>query len=436
MRLWPRSIASRTALVLIAGVLIVLWVGVMVWWWSVVRDDGPPGTRIGFESVASVAVMVDRLSPGARAAALERATTDAFKLVWSTDRPARPLLRRGWESRWGRPPAKAIVRRCEGFRPWRWGFRQTAHAAAIVCSKRTSGSPPGSWLTISGREEVRGPPRPLAFLGVIALVALGLAGLAILISRRVTAPLRRFSAAASRLGTDVDAPPMDESGPTETRDAAEAFNQMQRRIRRFVEDRTRMLAAISHDLRTMLTRFRLRADYIDDEEQRAKAVADLNRMREMLDATLSFARDDAAAEPTTSVDLSSLLQTLCDDLADAGHEGRLYRAGSGDDRRAPRCARSGVCKFDRQRNQVWPRRRGRVGGADRRRGDPHRRPRPRHSGRPNASRSSRHSTVWRSRAAVRPAAPASAFRWRATLCAAMVGISPWRIATAADWSYA
>jgi signal transduction histidine kinase len=70
----------------------------------------------------------------------------------------------------------------------------------------------------------------------------------------------------------------------------------------------------------MLTRFQLRADYIDDAEQRAKAMADLARMREMLDATLSFARDDAAAEPTTSVDLSSLLQTLCDDLADAGHE--------------------------------------------------------------------------------------------------------------------
>ncbi len=107
-------------------------------------------------------------------------------------------------------------------------------------------------------------------------------------------------------------------GPTEIREAADAFNQMQRRIRRFVEDRTRMLAAVSHDLRTMLTRFRLRAEYIDDDEQRAKALADLAEMQAMLDATLSFARDDASAEPRTSVDLSSLLQTLCDDLADAG----------------------------------------------------------------------------------------------------------------------
>jgi signal transduction histidine kinase len=150
------------------------------------------------------------------------------------------------------------------------------------------------------------------------VVGLGLAGLAILVSRRVTAPLGRFSAAAVRLGTDVDAPPMEESGPTEIREAAQAFNQMQRRIRRFVEDRTQMLAAISHDLRTMLTRFSLRADYIDDEEQRAKTLADLAEMQSMLEATLSLARDDAAAEPRTAVDLSSLLQTLCDDLADAG----------------------------------------------------------------------------------------------------------------------
>ena len=176
----------------------------------------------------------------------------------------------------------------------------------------------GSWLTVAVRDRMHGPPRLIAFVGVIAVVALGLAGLAIVVSRRVTAPLGRFSAAAQRLGTDVESPPMDQSGPTEIREAAEAFNQMQRRIRRFVEDRTGMLAAISHDLRTMLTRFRLRADYIDDDEQRAKALSDLAEMQAMLDATLSFARHDAAAEPRTSVDLSSLLQTLCDDLADAG----------------------------------------------------------------------------------------------------------------------
>jgi signal transduction histidine kinase len=315
-RLWPRSIAGRNTLVLIAGLFTVICAGVMVWWLSVARD-GPPGSRFVFETVASVAAMIDRLPPEARAAALKGETTDAFKLVWTRSRPARRLKRRGWEMRWvARQLERSLAAR--GLNTVEVGVPADSprrRARAVEAHLRLSD---GSWLTISGRDQMRGPPRPLAVLGVIVVIGLGLTGLAILVSRRVTRPLQRFSAAAVRLGTDVEAPPMDEAGPTEIREAAEAFNQMQHRIRRFVEDRTRMLAAISHDLRTMLTRFQLRADYITDDEQRAKAVEDIARMREMLDATLSFARDDAAAEPTTTVDLSSLLQTLCDDLADAG----------------------------------------------------------------------------------------------------------------------
>ncbi len=317
MRLWPRSIAGRATLVLIAGVLVVLCAGASVWWLSIARGDGPPGSRIAFESVASVAALVDRLPPEMRTAALQAATTDDYGLGWTQDQRLRPLREGGWETRW----IKRQLRRslaARGLSTVEIGVaagRDPGADRSIGARVRLSD---GSWLTFSVRDRMHGPPRLIAFVGVIAVVALGLAGLAILVARRVTAPLGRFSAAAARLGTDVDAPPMEESGPTEIREAAEAFNQMQRRIRRFVDDRTRMLAAISHDLRTMLTRIRLRSEYIDDGEQRAKALADLAEMQTMLDATLSFARDDASAEPRTSVDLSSLLQTLCDDLADAG----------------------------------------------------------------------------------------------------------------------
>ncbi len=316
MRLWPRSIAGRMTLVLIAGVLAVLWAGAMVWWLSIAQGGGPPGSRIAFESVASFAAMVDRLPRKMRAAALEAASTDDYRLVWTADRPRPQLGGGGWEPRWiERQLRRSLAAR--GLSSVDVGaYHDHDGGVAIIGTRIRLGD--GSWLDIAVRDRLHGPPRLIAFVGVIAVVGLGLAGLAILISRRVTAPLGRFSAAAARLGTDVDAPPMAESGPSEIREAAEAFNQMQRRIRRFVDDRTRMLAAISHDLRTMLTRFRLRAEYIDDDEQRAKAFADLAEMQAMLDATLSFARDDASAEPRTSVDLSSLLQTLCDDLADAG----------------------------------------------------------------------------------------------------------------------
>ena len=318
-RLWPSSIAGRATLVLIGGVLAVLWAGAMVWWLSVSRGDGPTGMRISFESIAGIAAMVDRLPPAMRPAALDAATSDDLQFGWATAQAGPKLRGHGWEPRW----IERHLRRSLAAR----GLSMVEVGVPMDHDDRAGRSidarvrlSDGSWFTIAVPDRLHGPPRLIAFVGVIAVVALGLAGLAIVISRRVTAPLGRFSAAAQRLGTDVDAPPMEETGPTEIREAAEAFNQMQRRIRRFVEDRTRMLAAVSHDLRTMLTRFRLRAEYIDDNEQRTKALADLAEMQAMLDATLSFARDDAAAEPRTSVDLSSVLQTLCDDLADAGQK--------------------------------------------------------------------------------------------------------------------
>ena len=113
----------------------------------------------------------------------------------------------------------------------------------------------------------------------------------------ITAPFSDFASAAERLGLDVNAPPLAEDGPQEVRAAARAFNQMQSRIRSFVDDRLRMLAAISHDLRGPITRLRLRAEQmaIDDETQR-KILADLDEMAAMVDSSLAFARDEATAD--------------------------------------------------------------------------------------------------------------------------------------------
>ncbi len=148
-------------------------------------------------------------------------------------------------------------------------------------------------------------------LAVVAMVSA-------LVVHHLTKPLATFARAAQRLGTDVRAPSIPESGPTEVRQAIQAFNEMQKRIRRFVEDRTQMLAAISHDLGTPITRLRLRAEFIEDEEQRKKMLADLEDMEKMVFSALSFARDEAASEPHATVDLRTVLQRVCDDMADAG----------------------------------------------------------------------------------------------------------------------
>ncbi len=157
-----------------------------------------------------------------------------------------------------------------------------------------------------------GPPL-LAMLVSVLLIAAW-------VLHRWTQPLTQLAAAAERFGTDVHAPPLAESGPSEVRMAAHTFNRMQERIRRLLEDRTAFAAAIAHDLGTPITRLTLRAQDIGDESARSRVLADLEQMRRMITATLEFARLEFAAETSETIDLASLVQSLCDDLSDAGQD--------------------------------------------------------------------------------------------------------------------
>ncbi|MDB5317419.1 MAG: two-component sensor histidine kinase [Rhodospirillales bacterium] len=177
--------------------------------------------------------------------------------------------------------------------------------------------PDGDWVNL--RVELP-PPRPWhsdTFLAAFILMTCAAVVLILWAVNRLTRPVRLLAGAADRLGRDVNAPPLDETGPTEIAKAAHAFNTMQGRIRRFVADRTQMLAAIGHDLRTPLTRLRLRAEFLDDDEQRRKMLADLDEMEGMIAATLAFARDEAAHEPATPLDLAALCRTVADEAVDA-----------------------------------------------------------------------------------------------------------------------
>lgn len=158
-------------------------------------------------------------------------------------------------------------------------------------------------------------PRFLISLAVMALTVIVVSIWAV---RRATEPLATFGRAAERLGRDVRAPPLPERGPSEVREAVRAFNKMQDRIRRFVDDRLRMVAAISHDLRTPITRVRLRAEFIEDEVQQQKMLADLDEMESMISTTLAFARDEASSEPMQDLDILALIQRVRDDMTDAG----------------------------------------------------------------------------------------------------------------------
>lgn len=176
----------------------------------------------------------------------------------------------------------------------------------------------GSWLNF-GTVFVNVRPFWTTQFFIVVLVVMGIAlAVSVWAVRRASRPLTVLAGAAERLGLDVDAPALSEQGPREVRAASRAFNTMQRRLQRFVHDRTQMLAAISHDLRTPITRMRLRAELVEDEDQRARMLVDLEEMEEMIAATLAFARDDPARERTQPLDLAALLQAVCDDAADAG----------------------------------------------------------------------------------------------------------------------
>jgi signal transduction histidine kinase len=148
-------------------------------------------------------------------------------------------------------------------------------------------------------------------------VCLGL--LAYVVARMATRPLNQLAQAATELGGDINRPPLVERGPAEVRDAAAAFNAMQARIRRYVEERTEMLAAIAHDLQTPLTRLRLRLEKVNDTELRDKLVDDLASMQIMIREGLDLASIDAGGLMQL-VDVDSLLSSVCADAVDAGHE--------------------------------------------------------------------------------------------------------------------
>lgn len=177
------------------------------------------------------------------------------------------------------------------------------------------------------------PPAPDALpwrlaLTLVVLLASMLA-LSYVAVRWVVRPLHVLAQAAEGLGHDLERAPLPEDGPREVQQAARAFNTMQTRLSGFLKDRTRILAALSHDLKTPLTRMRLRAELLDDEEQRTRFESDLKEMEEMVVYTLEFMRGLGGNEPRAAVDMNALLALLASDNRDMGRslalEGRAQQ---------------------------------------------------------------------------------------------------------------
>ena len=352
--LFPDSIAGRTAIVLLVGLVLSHIAAFAIYAGNRIDALLALGGIQSADRIATVARAFEGATPTERRRLVRTMTVPDLHVGWSEDptvtREAADALARAIadrvRSRLGKDADLRIVvadgiapfardfphaghrmmgdmMSAPGWGPWHYGFMNVlsgAPGSVLVLASARLGD--GSWVNVAMPIDPTAStwtPRFAMALGVMLAAALALSLWA---ARRTLRPLAVFASAANRLGTDVNAPPLAEGGAREVREAATAFNEMQRRLRRFIADRTQVLAAISHDLRTPITRMRLRLEFIDDAEQRSKMEADLQEMEAMIAATLSFARDEANAEPRVATDIAVLLKRVVEDAKAAGHDVR------------------------------------------------------------------------------------------------------------------
>lgn len=314
-RVWPTSLAARTALVLLGGLLVSQIGGLML----------HALDRVEMLHTAQELELVRQLMSAYRSLVLARSEQRA-NLIDQVRRPGDiAVTLTDHEPVFALPPASPPLQRLFQSHTQIVPLPQSLRPRAILVHGREDMSrisvglqlPEGQWLAANIALRPVWPWHSNAFLATFGIMSVVAALLTLWAVRRLIEPVATLAAAAEALGRDVNAPPLPEAGPAELATAAAAFNTMAARIRRFVEDRTFLLTAIGHDLRTPITRLRLRAEFMEDEDQRRRMLADLDELEAMVNATLAFGRDATPSEPARSVDLAALVNTVLTEAADS-----------------------------------------------------------------------------------------------------------------------
>ncbi|MFN3523606.1 MAG: ATP-binding protein [Phenylobacterium sp.] len=307
------NLATRIAVILLAGlVALQLMIGAVM----VLPAGRERGGLFQLPSPAEVLAAAEAMEaspPQVRPLIARAVSSQAMNVRLETDFPLDPRLRTYVPPR--RPLVFAPYRRAMGDRDFVIQVRPGAYLQAVAQrdGRLVADGPVRIMVRLRTGEvmtmERTAPAALRRFVRRSAILA-ALGGLILmamlwLAIRRTASPVERLAAAARQFSGDLSAPDLPVQGPREIRDLSAAFNEMKRTIRGLVDDRTRMLAAIAHDYRTYLTRLRLRAEFIGDAEQRAKAVEDIDEMGLLLDDTLAFAREATADRaPSAPLDLS------------------------------------------------------------------------------------------------------------------------------------
>lgn len=320
MNLLPRTLAGRVALIVCAGLGLAHALSLAI----MLRERGELGLSmmeayLGRDVAASVAIL-DHLAPVDRAAWLPRLARPNYRYVLGPASATLPTLEARYRGL-AAPLSGSVTAELGRLR-----VGELQQAATPVAGQVDLLLPltlaDGSPLTLH-----LSPPRLTispSSLGLLALQFLGLALAAWAAVRLTVRPLARLSSAARALTAGRPGPPLLEDGPREVAQAAQAFNAMQTRIGEQLTERMQLLAAISHDLQTPITRMRLRSEAIIDEHLRARLLADLSDMQALVEQGLMYARTaQAALEVARSIDLHALLDGLVCDAVEAGHRVEL-----------------------------------------------------------------------------------------------------------------
>lgn len=342
-RLLPQSLFGRLVLVMFGGLLIAQLLSAYI---NFAERDRMLFRATGLQSgqrIAEVVKLLDALGTSERqrivavlnippqVVSLEKTPIAPDRV--STSGPQLSLLSTVLRTALGDDREIRVAMR-EASANWRPGFMPERHEAMLdhplprlAMRKMMMGGvffliqvrlADGTWVAFDTHipeESASLPGRLLLTLAVLLLVVLGIAVLAV---RWLTRPLQVLSSAADELGRDINRPPLPENGPLEVRRAAHAFNAMQARLLSFIAERTRILAAMSHDLKTPITRMRLRAELLEDDALRGRFEKDLREMEAMVSQTLDFMRGLGGGEVAQPVDVLALLESLQADNAEMG----------------------------------------------------------------------------------------------------------------------
>ncbi len=318
-RAWPSSLFVRMALILLLGLLVAQGISLWLQW----------GERATVVSQARGQNVVDRMTqavrvleataPAERSAALPGLHDGEWEVRLISEEqvsqnPSRGPMQHMLSARLG---SAREVRPAAGSNGMGMGMGMMRGSLPRSFDVRLQD---GQWVRFIGGRELAPPALPGELLLRLAVTLLIVIGVVLLAVRQATQPLKQLAHAADTLGRDLDAPALAEVGPLETRRAAQAFNRMQARIKRLVGERSRALAAVSHDLRTPLTRLRLRAELVEDDKLRDQMAADLDAMAAMLDATLDYLRGLQSSEAVRPIDINALLASMSEDALVLGRQ--------------------------------------------------------------------------------------------------------------------